>query len=312
MKKRTRILTAAAAALVAAGVVGAAAGPALAGSPAPAASKPAAPQSLAVGTQYDFTHVYVQPGTANEFIKSWEATFGGAHTTPVTTDVTPTSSSTISILEHSPVGSLSVFDFKTPIPYPFGTERVGYMVTSLPAGYAAALQAGATTLVTPFNDPIGEDTVVQFPGGVDEQLYHLTNALNYPAPTTVPQQHVYLTEDTWQAFVASWNRFSGGRVVSDNAHADGAQIGLPGTTFRKVELSSKFGVTDVFVTDGHLPYPFGRENTGYGVTSVATTLQKAQAAGAKVLWSAPAAAGQPASAMLQFPGGYIAEISTAS
>lgn len=310
MNKRTRILTAAAAALVAAVVVGAAAVPAMAGSPGGGSGKPAASQSLAVGAQYDFTHVYVQPGTADEFVKSWEATFGGAATTPVTTDVTPTSSSTISILLHSPVGSLSIFDFQSPVPYPFGSERVGYQVSNLSAGYAAALKAGATTLVTPFDDPIGEDAVVQFPGGVDEQLFQLTNALNYPAPMTVPQQRVYLTEDTWRTFVASWNRFSGGRVVSDNPNADGAQIGLPGTTFRKVELSSKFGDTDVFVTDGHLPYPFGRENTGYGVTSVATTLQKAQAAGAKVLWSA--AAGQPASAILQFPGGYIAEIHTAS
>jgi hypothetical protein len=58
-------------------VAGAAAAPALAGSPTPAACKPAATQSLAVGAQYDFTHVYVQPGTADEFIKTWEATFGG-------------------------------------------------------------------------------------------------------------------------------------------------------------------------------------------------------------------------------------------
>ena len=61
----------------------------------------------------------------------------------------------------------------------------------------------------------------------------------------------------------------------------------------------------VSVTDGHLPYPFGRELAGYAVADVDATLAKAQSAGAQVL-SPPV--GDAGSAVLQFPGGYIAEI----
>lgn len=88
-----------------------------------AATKPSA--SIAVGPQYDTTHVYVQNGMASAFVTSWKATFGGTNTTPVLTDVTPTPSKTTSELVLSPVGSLSVFDYQTPIPYPFGQESHG-------------------------------------------------------------------------------------------------------------------------------------------------------------------------------------------
>ncbi|BBZ76926.1 hypothetical protein MANY_22630 [Mycolicibacterium anyangense] len=64
----------------------------------------------------------------------------------------------------------------------------------------------------------------------------------------------------------------------------------------------------VLATDGHLPYPFGREVAGYQVGDVATTTAKAVSAGAAVL---SAAAGPRHSAMLQFPGGYIAELHSA-
>ena len=39
------------------------------------------------------------------------------------------------------------------------------------------------------------------------------------------------------------------------------------------------------MTDGHLPYPFGREVTGFQVGDLAATLTKAKAAGATVLSS---------------------------
>jgi hypothetical protein len=61
------------------------------------------------------------------------------------------------------------------------------------------------------------------------------------------------------------------------------------------------------VTDGHLPYPYGREVTGYEVANVADTLIKAKSAGVAVL-VAPYQADQREAAIVQFPGGYIAEI----
>jgi hypothetical protein len=109
------------------------------------------------------------------------------------------------------------------------------------------------------------------------------------------------------AFVRSFLTFSHGKVVSDDAHAPGVEIGLPTDTYRRMRLESKFGKITVLVTDGHLPYPYGRELTGYEVAELSDTISKAKAAGVVVLVG-PYKAGQRNAAMLQFPGGYIAEI----
>jgi len=63
----------------------------------------------------------------------------------------------------------------------------------------------------------------------------------------------------------------------------------------------------ILATDGHPPYPYGRETTGCEVTNLTDTLGKATNAGVKVL-VAPYRADQRYAAMVQFPGGYIAEI----
>lgn len=75
------------------------------------------------------------------------------------------------------------------------------------------------------------------------------------------------------------------------------------------ELASEstFGGMTVLVTDGHLPYPCGRQTTGYEVAILADTLTKAKSAGAQIV-VAPYQADQRQAAMAQFPGGYIAEI----
>jgi hypothetical protein len=63
----------------------------------------------------------------------------------------------------------------------------------------------------------------------------------------------------------------------------------------------------VLVTDGHLPFPFGREMTGYEVANLSDTLQKAKAAGVTVLVP-PFTSDKREAAVVQFPGGYVAEI----
>jgi len=68
-----------------------------------------------------------------------------------------------------------------------------------------------------------------------------------------------------------------------------------------------FGNMQVMVTDGHLPYPFGHEITGYQVPDLNATLQKAKAAGVKLLFG-PYTAKDRVSAMAEFPGGYVAEV----
>jgi hypothetical protein len=85
----------------------------------------------AVGPQYDSTHVYVNPDDFDRFVASLLATFGGTTSKLGVFTVTPTPSSTMSQVVLTPVGSLSVFGFKTPIPFPFGAERTGYLVTDL-------------------------------------------------------------------------------------------------------------------------------------------------------------------------------------
>src|SRR5579872_425840 len=94
--------------------------------------------TVAVGAQFDTTHVYVAPEDFDRFVASLIATFGGTATKQGVFTVTPTPSSTMSQLVLTPVGSVSVFGFKTPIPYPFGLERTGYLVTNLDAAVRAA------------------------------------------------------------------------------------------------------------------------------------------------------------------------------
>jgi hypothetical protein len=262
---------------------------------------------VAVGPQYDTAHVYVQQGAAAAFARSWEATFGGTNSAPRLTDVTPTPSKTLSMLVFSPVGTLSVFQFKTPVPYPFGQERGGDLVANFSRGVALAIRSGARLVVSPWNDPIGKDAIVQFPGGVDQQLYWHTARPSYRRLKTIPESRVYLTPATARSFIRDYLAFSGGRVTLDDRHADGGQIGLPGTVFREVLISSGFGKTLVLITNGHLPYPFGRETTGYAVRSLSATVARAKAAGAKVLWG-PYRWAHGDSAILRFPGGYIAEV----
>jgi hypothetical protein len=63
----------------------------------------------------------------------------------------------------------------------------------------------------------------------------------------------------------------------------------------------------VIVTDGHLPWPYGRELTGYEVADLEETLTKAKAAGVAVIVQ-PFVSNNRTSTMVKFPGGYIAEI----
>ena len=72
--------------------------------------------SVAVAPQYDTTHVYVAPEDFDRFVASLLATFGGTTTKQGVFTVTPTQSSTMSQLVLTPVGTVSVFGFKTPDP----------------------------------------------------------------------------------------------------------------------------------------------------------------------------------------------------
>jgi hypothetical protein len=168
-------------------------------------------------------------------------------------------------------------------------------------------------VVAPFQDAVGRDAIIQWPGGVNTQLYVHTSPPTYAPLRTVPENRVYVSPDRVTAFVRSFLAFSHGRVVSDNPHARAIEIGQPAdaananTTYHRIRIRSDFGNVTVLATNGQLPYPYARETTGYAVFNLPDTLRRAVAAGAKVL-VAPYQSDGRIAAMVQFPGGYIAEL----
>ncbi len=139
------------------------------------------------------------------------------------------------------------------------------------------------------------------------QLYWHTTKPSYAAFHTIPENRVYVSAGRADAFVKAFLRFSHGRVVSDDKAAPGVEIGRPGDTYRRIRLASTFGNLVVLVNDGHLPYPYGAEVSGYAVDDLGATLGKATTAGVTVL-SGPYRSGGRDAAVVQFPGGYVAEI----
>jgi predicted enzyme related to lactoylglutathione lyase len=267
--------------------------------------------AIAVGPQYDTTHVYVAPQDFDQLVSSLLATFGGTKSKQGVFTVTPTPSETMSQLVLTPAGSVSVFGFKTPIPYPFGAERTGYLVRDLDAALGLAQANGADVIVTAFPDPIGRDAVIQWPGGINMQLYWHTTPPSYSSLQTIPENRVYLSPGKADEFVGRFLRFSRGKILADEKRAPGIEIGRSDDTYRQIRIDSPFGKLTVFVTDGHLPYPYGHEVTGYEVSDLKTTLDKAITSGAKVLVPAFASRGRE-SALVEFPGGYVAEIHAAA
>jgi hypothetical protein len=221
--------------------------------------------------------------------------------------VTPTPSKTTSQLLQTPVGTVSLFGFTTPIPAPFGEERNGYLVTNIDSAISAAQEAGADVLVSPFPDPIGMDAIIQWPGGVNMQIYWHTAAPHYAPLLHVPENRVYISQVRVEAFLTSFLRFSQGRVLSDQKDVSGIEVGQVGNTVRRVRLESSFGKMVVYVTNGQLPYPYGRDNTGYEVDNLDATVAKAKSLGVTLL-VAPYSSDHRRSAMVLFPGGYVAEI----
>ena len=139
------------------------------------------------------------------------------------------------------------------------------------------------------------------------QLYWHTTAPSYKTLQTIPENRVYVSTDRVDAFTHSFLAFSRGHVASDSGHAPGIEIGRPTETYRRIKIQSTFGKLTILVTDGHLPYPYGRETTGYEVADLASTLAKAKEAGVELL-VAPYLVDGREETIVKFPGGYIAEI----
>ena len=233
------------------------------------------------------------------------ATFGGHASTPATVTVTPTSSKTVSQVVFSPVGFLSVFAFKTPIPYPFGAERTGYLVRDIDAAVAAARAVGAEVRSRPSSTPL--DATRSSAG----RVVSTCSSIGIPRRRTTPP---------WPARrkTGSTPRRPRRRVYRSLHAVLGRPCGLrrvaAGTRRRDRQLVTTTAHPASFLASvrwwpGHRwpsPWPYGREITGYETPDWPATLAKAKAAGASVLAGPYEADGRTA-AMLQFPGGYIVE-----
>src|SRR5258708_24255359 len=95
------------------------------------------------------------------------------------------------------------------------------------AAIRAARATGADVLVTPYDDPIGKDTVIQFPGGVNTQLYLHTTPPSYAPLQTIPENRVYVSADRAEAFVRSFLAFAHGRIVSLQSPAPARAVSRP-------------------------------------------------------------------------------------
>ena len=82
-------------------------------------------------------------------------------------------------------------------------------------------------LSAPFDDAIGKDAIIQFPGGVNTQLYWHTTAPSFAPLQSIPENRVYLSVDRVAAFTRSFLAFSHGKVVSDDPAAPVSRLGVP-------------------------------------------------------------------------------------
>jgi hypothetical protein len=261
----------------------------------------------AVGPQYGSTHVYVRPGDLDALARSVVATLGGAAGDSYTGQVTPTASQTIVKPMSTPAGNVVAFAFTTPIPYAFGSERSGYLVFDMDGAVSSAQEHGADLVVNVFADAVGRDAIVLWPGGVYMQLYCHTVPPNYAALRTVPESRVYVSADAADSFIRGFIGWSKGRVISDDSAAPGIEIGRPEITFRRIRMTSGFGDISAFVTDGALPHPFGRELSGFEVADLGAALRGGGAEGLQTLVT-PFHSQDRTAAVVQFPGGFIAEL----
>lgn len=185
----------------------------------------AAKSAVAVGRQYATAHVYVASQDLDRFVQSFLATFYGSKSQPALLKITPTPSKTSREAVTTSVGVLSAFAFKTPIPYPFGSERTGYLVTDMDAAVKSAIAHGADLQVAAFPDVIGSDALIEWPGGVRTQLFWHTTLPKVLPLKSIPESLAYFSPVRGDVLIRDFLAFAQGNVISDEADAPGFAIG---------------------------------------------------------------------------------------
>ena len=234
------------------------------------------PAGVAVGPQYDTTHVYIAPADFDAFVNSFTATFGGKPSKRIVAKSCQCRAAPRLQYMMTPVGALSIFAFQTPVPFPFGQERTGYLVADMDRAIMEARAAGAEVIVEPFKDPIGVDAVIQWPGGVKMQLYwHSRRPPIRPSKrfqTIASMCRKIRPTISYSCFV----HFAHGKVVADDKHADAGEIGRQGETYRRIRIAS---LIRQYAGPGDrwpFPYPFGHETTGYQVRDLGSDAGKSE------------------------------------
>ncbi|MDX3909623.1 MAG: hypothetical protein QHC67_07360 [Sphingobium sp.] len=116
--------------------------------------------------------------------------------------------------------------------------------------------------------------------------------------------HVYVAPEDFDrfvtSFIATFGRTASKQGVFQVTPTDSK-------SYRRLRMTSGYGKMNVMVSGGQLPWPYGRDMTGYEVGDLTATLAKAKAAGVETLVP-PHAESNRTSAIVRFPGGYIAEV----
>ena len=63
--------------------------------------------------------------------------------------------------------------------------------------------------------------MIQWPGGVNMQLYWHTTPPSYPPLKTIPENRVYVSPERADVFTRSFLDFSHGKILSDDPRAPG-------------------------------------------------------------------------------------------
>lgn len=254
------------------------------------------PEDLSVGPQYGTTHVYVDPSTQEAFTRSFIQTFGGESVAALENDAHSVA---------SPSGTVSLYSAQSADST--NSASIGYLVLDLDHAISSAQKSGARLIAGPVQGALGRSAVIQWPGGIKTGLYQDEHRPNLPPLAARPDQRVHIAPAEVDGFVKAFLHFSKGTLMFDSPRRDAAEIGKPGESYRLVRLVSPFGNILIVASQNPLAPPFGTESTGYEVQDLSATLDRAQAAGAKVV-SGPYKAVDHTTAMLTFPGGYTAEV----
>lgn len=258
------------------------------------------------GPDYDSTHIYTTMADVDPLTEQLVAVFGGEVKTYGELNICPQPSLAVVSVILSPYGLLSTFAFSTPVPYPFGQDKHGYRINDRAEMVARADAAGLDLAVAPFDDLGGLQVILRLPGGSALQLYEPPAEMGFPVVQHVPEARLYLGPRTIDPFLEAFATVTLGSVVRDDREADASEVGHEGT-FRRVEFESGYGRLLVLQTNGHQPYPYGWDFTGFAVDDLARKLDAATIAGAQVLIEPHEANGRT-SAMVQFRGGFVAEL----